>query len=169
MNSSVPSTACCGIQEKIRQAHDIFDIWGDTLRGNPRVQSLLDGLRQKVTVSQDAMLDLGVVAACRHCDEEEGGSCCGAGIENKYSVTILLMNLLWGVALPRERYLENSCFFLDKNGCSLKIRDVLCVNYLCLRVQGMLAGERLIKLQNIVGDELDAAFVLHETIKKIVG
>jgi hypothetical protein len=112
------------------------------------------------------MIDYGVVATCRHCDENEGGSCCGAGIENHYNPVILLINLLMGATLPQERQIENGCYFLSSRGCTLKARDVLCVNYLCLQIQGMLTREDLVTLQNTTGDELDTLFMLHETIKK---
>ncbi len=133
-----------------------------------RVRNLYERLKGNLEASRDVMLEFGVVDACRRCDEEEGGSCCGAGIENKYNPTLLLLNLLWGVDLPDARASANSCFFLGKYGCGLKVRHVLCVNYLCLPIQKKLEGDRLIRLQTTVGDELDTVFLLHETVKKIM-
>jgi hypothetical protein len=112
------------------------------------------------------MVQFGVVNACRHCEEEEGGSCCGAGIENKYSPTLLLLHLLLSGELPKTRQWANSCFFLGENGCRLKARHVLCINYLCLRIQKMLPSQDLIALQTITGEEMDTVFHLHETVKR---
>jgi hypothetical protein len=112
------------------------------------------------------MLTLGVVAECKNCEEKEGGSCCGSGIENKYDVELLLINLLLGGSLRNHEPVGNSCFFLGKKGCKLTARHVLCVNYLCHKLQKKLTREELIALQTCAGEELDTLFILHEAIKK---
>jgi hypothetical protein len=45
-------------------------------------------------------------------------------------------------------------------------RHVLCVNYLCLRIQRGLPLDVLIRVQTAAGAELDTAFLLQEAIKK---
>ena len=114
------------------------------------------------------MEETGIVAACRHCEDEEGGSCCGRGIENKYDETLLLLNLLWGVILPDDRSRPDSCFFLGNSGCLLKIRHVLCVNYLCIAIQKNLSPTDLTRVQQTVGCELDTVFILQETVKRML-
>jgi len=156
------------IKEKVQLAEELFVAWGVALSGNHRVRSLLETMERRAVGSLQAMVDYGIVEACRHCDEEEGGSCCGAGIENRYSPVLLLVNRLMGAILPQERLMENGCYFLGAKGCTLKARDVLCVNYLCLKIQKMLPLEDLIRLQRTTGDELDSVFVLQETIKKYI-
>jgi len=166
MSDNKPASGSLSIQEKIQKAEDIFAAQGSALGTNPRIRSLLETLDRQIAASQKAMIDYDVVAACRHCEEEEGGSCCGAGIENRYTPVLLVANLLMGVALPGKRLTAAGCYFLGNRGCSLKVRDVLCVNYLCLKIQNMLPQQDLIRLQNTTGNELDTAFVLHEAIKK---
>jgi hypothetical protein len=156
------------IQEKIEVAEELYRQFSEVLRQNPSILRLLAAVEQSVGASRDIMLEVGVVAACRHCDEEEGGSCCGAGIENRYNPTLLLINLLLGATLPLERYSENSCYFLGERGCRLQVRHVLCVNYLCHRIQDLLEHENLIRLQTVTGEEMDKGFLLHETIKKLL-
>jgi hypothetical protein len=112
------------------------------------------------------MIEAGVLTACTHCDEEEGGSCCGAGIENKYTPVLLLINLLLGVTLPDRRISSNSCFFLGPAGCRLKARHVICINYLCTRLQKEIPTWALQSLQAVTGEEMDTIFILHEKIKK---
>lgn len=154
------------ILEIIRQAQALHGTWGPALSRNPRIQSLMESLNLKMEASWRLMAAIGLIDACRHCDEEEGGSCCGRGIENKYSPVLLLANLLAGVTFPLERFQANGCFFLGETGCTLKIRDVLCVNYLCDKIQKMLPHEELVRLQTTTGKELDEVFILQETIRK---
>ena len=138
------------------------------MRSDPLIEGLLNRLRGQIMASQHAMWNLGVAAACKECEDEEGGSCCGAGIENRYTSFLLLMNLLLGESLPEKRSYENSCFFLGKTGCTLKARDTICVNYLCLKIQNRLHADAIIKLQEITGEEMDTTFRLHEAIKRFI-
>ncbi len=153
--------------ERIALAQGYFERWGAALGDEPSVAGRLRTLEQKVAATQRAMRELGVSSACRYCEEEGGGSCCGEGIETKYSTSLILLNLILGVSLPGRRTVENGCFFLGPKGCVLIARHVLCVNYLCTRIVGQLEPEAHCRLQTIAGDELDATFLLHETIVKI--
>lgn len=169
MSYNKPASGSLSIQEKIQKAEDIFAARGSALGKNPSIRALLETLDREIAASQKAMIDYGIVAACRHCDEEEGGTCCGAGIENRYTPVLLVANLLMGVTLPGKRLAAAGCYFLGNKGCTLKIRDVLCVNYLCLEIQNMLPQQDLIRLQHTTGNELDTGFMLHEAIKKCMG
>jgi len=154
------------IQEKIEQAHNLFETCGDSLRQNPSIRTLLNKLQECIENTKDSMFKLGVVAECKHCEEQEGGSCCGTGIENKYDVELLLVNLLLEASLLYQQPSQNSCYFQGEKGCKLTARHVLCVNYMCQKLQKKLAREQLISLQTCAGEELDTLFILHEAIKK---
>ncbi len=95
------------------------------------------------SASMQAMRALRVVQACKWCEEQEGGSCCGAGIENRYDPLQLLINLLLDVSLPDRQKYPDSCYFLETDGCCLKARHVLCVNYLCKKLQENLSKDEL--------------------------
>jgi hypothetical protein len=154
------------IDEKIEQAHNLYSARGDSLRQDPSIRTLLNKLQECIEKTKDSMLKLGVVAECKHCEEQEGGSCCGTGIENKYDVELLLMNLLLEASLRDQQPSQNSCYFLGEKGCKLTARHVLCVNYICEKLQQKLTKEERIVLQTCAGEELDTLFVLHEAIKK---
>ena len=154
------------IEQKIEQAHEQLEVCGSSLKEDPSIQALLKKLRTGIENTTRSMLALGVVAECKTCEEKEGGSCCGAGIENKYDVVLLLINLLLGSSLENQEVTDNSCFFLGKNGCRLTARHVLCVNYICDKLQKKLTREELIALQTCAGEELETLFILHEIIKK---
>ncbi len=156
------------IQDKIRRARLLEQRWGDAVRADANVQRLMARLEANLAASFQAMIETGIVQACTRCDEEEGGSCCGAGIENRYSEMLLLLNLLLGVDLPSERRLDNSCFFLGERGCNLKVREVLCVNYLCQSIQKSLMPHHRDQLQKAVGEELETVFLLQEAARRVL-
>jgi len=157
------------IEEKIEEARALYEVWADRLRGDGRIRDLLARLERNIQASMQAMRALRVVQACKWCEEQEGGSCCGAGIENRYDPLQLLINLLLDVPLPDGQKYPDSCYFLERDGCCLKARHVLCVNYLCKRLQESLSKDELETLQSIVGEELDTGFTLHEAVRKEVG
>jgi hypothetical protein len=157
------------IRRKIIKAQDLFAQWGEALRQDPHIISLLETLALKIAASNQVMDDLGLSDICRRCDEEEGGSCCGAGIENKYTPSLLLINLLLGKSLSEKRLGPSDCFFLSEKGCDLTFRQVLCVNYLCRKIQETLPHDRLTRLLQITGEEMDAGFTLDEAVKKFIG
>jgi len=106
------------------------------------------------------------VDECRDCEEREGGSCCGAGLENRYDVSLLLTNLLLGVKLPKQGHEPSSCFFLGAQGCVLRARHVICVNYLCKKISDHIDAKRIAALRAKEGVELELLFHLQEEIKK---
>jgi hypothetical protein len=156
------------IDEKIKIAQDLFTSWRHEIWGDAKLRTLCGVLEGNVTSSRKANLDLGVYAVCKHCDEEEDGSCCGVGIENRYSPHLLLLSLLLGGNLPAGRGIANSCYFLEKDGCGLLARHILCINYLCTKIQSCLPREDLVRLQAVTGEEMETVFLLHEAVKQFI-
>ncbi len=157
-----------GILEKIQLAKDLYSKFKLPLKSNPEVKILFSEVERLIARSKRMMAEMGVNDLCRSCEEEEGGSCCGAGIENRYDVVLLLLNLLAGVILPISRYDKNSCFFLGPEGCQLKIRHTLCVNFLCSKIEDNLSLDQLVWLQMVLGEEMEKSFVLYETVKNLL-
>ena len=156
------------IEDKIKMARDLYALWGEHVKREPRILDLLGKLEGYLENSREAMLELGIVETCKHCDEEEGGSCCGAGLENKFDSLLLLMNLLLGVSLPERHQRSDSCYLLSDRGCVLKVRLFLCVDYLCSRILSALRQDELVRLQNISGDELLTGFKLYDALKRFM-
>ena len=154
------------IDAKIAWAEKRYhDVMGRLL-GDQEIVELLDKLKVAIHASHKEMAEAGVVDACRDCEEREGGSCCGAGLENRYDGSLLLINVLLGVQLPRQGYDPSSCFFLGEQGCLLLARHVICVNYLCKKVTDHIDAEKIAALQGKEGIELELLFHLQERIKK---
>ena len=156
------------VRDTLKQAHHLYTIWGGELKQAPFIDNLIEKLKQNISATKKAMAKIGVLKICKHCDEEEGGSCCGYGIELKYNSVLLLINLLLGVRLPKEKREPNSCFFLGENGCLLLSRHVLCVNYFCALIKSKLTSNELMQIQSIAGEELYTVFKLHEAIKLFI-
>jgi hypothetical protein len=156
------------IQGKIALARDLLDAWGAELREQGPVRDSLERLRACIEASREVMAEIGLVDECRRCEELEGGSCCGSGIENRYTEVLLLINLLLGVPLPEGAGRPKSCFFLGQTGCTLFARHVLCVNYLCASLRERFTPAQLSRLQDASGEELETEFRLYETIKQFL-
>jgi hypothetical protein len=164
----VAGTGSLTIREKIARARDLLDAWAAELRAQGPVRDSLGQLQACIEASREVMLELGVVGECRRCEEVEGGSCCGSGIENRYNEVLLLINLLLGVSLPEGTGRPRSCHFLGETGCTLLARHTLCVNYLCARLRQRLTPAQLSRLQDASGEELETEFRCYETIKRFL-
>ncbi|MGC9194991.1 MAG: hypothetical protein ACP5IL_06005 [Syntrophobacteraceae bacterium] len=157
------------ISEKIAAAHRLYLRWGEQLKNDRAIAARLVELSQRVEASSALSLRAGVAAQCRICEEDEGGSCCGEGIENRYSPELLLINLLFGLRLPEAAKSSKSCYFLGEQGCVLKAREILCINYLCFKLKKTIPSEMLLEIQEVNGAEMDLVFALHERIKDFIG
>lgn len=166
------ATECLGdfssISEKIERARELFGRHREALKNEEYIRGLMEELEGAIVGTWKMMREKGIVDACCRCDTEEGGSCCGRGIEDKFDALLLLMNLALGVSLPDARERADSCFFLKEDGCSLKVRLVLCVDYLCPKILGWLPHRDLVELQEVSGVELTAGFRLYDAIKRFL-
>ncbi len=158
-------TIALPFRERVKNARDIYREFGKDLLENPKMDRLLGQLKEATVASREEMGQTGIVEICRRCDQLEGGSCCGAGLENRYDGWLLLINLLLGVDIPLKRYEKESCFLLGENGCLLVSRHVICINYLCGKIAGRITQDRLRKLREMEGRELETLFLLNETLK----
>ena len=154
------------IEEKIAWANRMYQDCKRRLWGDEKVGELLERLDHAIDESHRELAASGVIEICRLCDEEEGGSCCGSGIEDRYSADLLLINLLLGVKLPLSPPSPSSCHFLGETGCRLRTRHVLCVNFACKKITHRFQPAHLGPLREKEGHELECLFVLNERLKK---
>jgi hypothetical protein len=156
------------IEEKISWADACYKKNKNTLLDDKKIEQLLKEFREASLKSIKEMNEIGMVDECRKCEEEEGGACCGKGIEDRYSGTLLLINLLIGVKIPSNAPDPNSCFFLGKKGCSLSARHVICINYICKKITYNIPHPHINRLREKEGKELDILFMLNEQIISIL-
>jgi hypothetical protein len=156
------------IEKKIVWADYYLQEFGGQLLKDESIVDLLNRLKSAIYSSHREMADAAIANICRECEQNEGGSCCGAGLENKYDGWLLLINLLLEAGLPRKKYDPESCFFLGETGCFLKARHVICVNYLCKKITDRIDPHKIMALQEKEGEELRILFFLNERIKKVI-
>jgi len=155
-------------QKKIQMAGALLSANKASFLSDSRLCALLSELDSAISASREAMEKAGVVEICRRCDEEEGGSCCGEGMERHYDEWLLLANLLMGVKLQKERQEARSCLFLGERGCTLWARHTICINYLCLEITKCIDPARLSELRRREGKELELLFHTIEYLKLFV-
>jgi hypothetical protein len=154
------------ISEKIRCAENLFQVYGRGLLSDKLIMPLIERYRHTISQSWIQMNKAGVVAECANCAVNDGGSCCGKGIENHFDVVLLLINLLMGSHLPLSPWDKTGCWFLGEKGCTIQARHVICVNYICKRLYSKIDKNELRLLQEKIVLETDAGFILEENIKK---
>ena len=155
------------VEAKTAWAEAVFEQERSRILQDQSLVELLDALKDAVHRSRERLLQSGIVECCRACEEKEGGSCCGAGLEKHYSGTLLLINLLLGVTLPQQREEPSSCFFLSSSGCRLLARHVLCINYVCDKITSRIRPDQLGPLREAEGEEILLLFQLNERLKKL--
>jgi len=153
-----------GIQDKISWAEDRFDRYRSRLLADPVVAGLLERVLSAVSAADEIRAAAGIVQMCAECETREGGSCCGEGLEDKYDARLLLINLLLGVDLPRRREDPYSCWFLSRRGCLLRARHVICVNYICEKIEKGVEAGRMREIREKEGAELAGIFRLHQRV-----
>jgi hypothetical protein len=162
-----PEATMLTIEDKIQMARALYVHWGRSLLEDPGVRGLIQRLERDMAFSHETMHLLGIDSACARCDATAPeGSCCSRGLEHKYDVVLLLLNLLMGVTLDEGRSREDSCFFLGPRGCRLRVRSLLCIEYLCPELEVALGWEGLLRIQGATGGELETSFLLCDAVKK---
>jgi hypothetical protein len=156
------------IEEKVAWAEYTYEKFSGRLLRDKGVLDGSKGLREAIGISRMEMARTGIARICAECEEREGGSCCGAGLENHYNAALLLINLLLNRKLPKTRRDEKSCFFLGEAGCLLYARHVICINYLCKKITNRIDSRQIIRLRQEEGQELQRLFLLHERVKRVL-
>jgi len=156
------------IKKKVAWAEKYYQKKKDQLIKDEKIVDLLARYRNAALVSHGEMDRTGMVNECKDCEDREGGSCCGAGLEDRYNGILLLINLLLNRKLPKQRHDSLSCFFLGKGGCLLLARHVICVNYICSKITEKIDPAKLAVLREKEGIELESLFLLHERVKELL-
>jgi hypothetical protein len=149
-------------------AYNLQKVYGQTLLQDEKVLKLLSQLGQSIENTQKEMINTGIVKECADCAVNVEGTCCGKRTGYKYDSVLLLINLLLGKSLPVKLQDPNLCYFLTEEGCILRSRHVICVNFLCQRLYKNIQHNKLIRLQEIAGYELNTLFIIEEYIKKTI-
>ncbi len=151
---------------KITKAYELHEKFGNLLLQDKDFKNLLIKLDEKIENTRKKMIEIGVVRECADCAINGEGTCCGERTAHKCDTIILLVNLILGINLPTYNENPDLCFFLSEDGCILRARPVICVNYICNRLRYNIPHEQLVILQNIGGEEITTLFMIEEFVKK---
>lgn len=154
------------MQKKIDLAYYLRDILLSKSDLLEKLASPLQRLKNAIILAKEESLRIGMVSICADC-AKEGKTCCGAGIESKYSPELLAINLLLQVSLTKNPQIEGMCYFLSSKGCTLLARDVFCINYICDKIKRRLSPSVLKKLRDLEGEALEIQFEIEKELKRL--
>ncbi len=146
------------VTKRIEKAKKLYK----SINPSEELMNLLRDLDKAIERTWSYMREIGVTEICKACAMETG-SCCKKWVEDEVDEVMILMNLLLGVKIPEKRYKENFCYFLSDRGCTLRVRPVICVTFLCDRIRSVI-GEKEKELQRIAGEELELGFLIRDII-----
>jgi hypothetical protein len=157
------------VVREVQLAYHLHKIFSHALLQDEKARALLVQLDQNIEATQKEMVAVGIVRECTDCAVNGDGTCCGKRTGYKYDGIILLVNLLLGKTIPLQSQDPRACYFLTQEGCVLRARHVICVNFLCPRLSKNIQQKMLIQVQDVAGQELDTLFHVEEYIKKKIG
>ena len=131
------------------------------------LSALLKAHEHAFLKAQKAMEETGAASFCARCGRE-GRSCCGADMELHCDDALLLANLLVGVKFPSRRLYPKGCFFLGEEGCILRLRPLICRNFVCPELSAALGLEKTTLLQEALEEEARALFLVTERLKSFM-
>lgn len=166
MIESLPLGTDYPITQKISWASELFESYGNALLVDRSINTLSVRYLHVIEETWGVMNDVGITAECTDCAVNDNGSCCGQGIEDRFDTALLVVNRLLGCELPTAPLDPQDCWFLGMSGCRLIARHVICVNYLCRRLNDGLRPEGLRRAQEAMAVETDLAFMLEEAVKR---
>jgi len=114
------------------------------------------------------MVRTGIVESCTGCASKKKGSCCFQGVEEWYDHILLLINLLMGAELPRDREAPGHCLFVGEKGCKLIARYSFCINYLCPDLKKSLGKPYTEEIMSIVGEELVVGLEVEQAVRILI-
>jgi len=123
------------VATKIAMAHDLYRQHGETLLADTAIRAQLAGLTALGMALSKKMAALQMGECCTQCASRANGGCCSAYMANETDGVLLLINLLQGHAVARQRQDEVECLFLhSETGCTLSPKPMFCLNYNCRHI-----------------------------------
>ncbi|OAG27460.1 hypothetical protein [Thermodesulfatator autotrophicus] len=141
--------------------------YGRLLKEDLEINSYLEKHQKAFVRVQKIMQKTGAALFCQECGQA-ALSCCGKGMEFECEEALLLANLVLGVKIPSSRHLAKGCFFLGPNGCVLKVRPLICRNFICPELKDALGLSKIRQIQDAFDEEAFYLFQLLERIKTIL-
>ncbi len=153
--------------QKISRVETIFHKYRLRLVRDETLSRFLSCYLEAVAASEAVAQETGLAAFCARCGREGLGTCCGEDMEFHCEDVLLLANLVLGVEIPSNRYRPEGCYFLGEEGCLLRVRPLICRNFLCPELVSFLGEEKVKAIQETLGPEAEALFRLCEYLRRL--
>lgn len=152
------------ILRRIALAEADFQAHALSIATEPSLMGPLEAYRREIQNNWDLLGHTQVTAFCAMCGGQRDTGCCFAGAERWYDPLLLLINLLLGAELPHHRWSADRCFFLGPEGCLLRARWSICLNFFCPELSETLSPQDLGALRRQAGAEIWAGLELEKAL-----
>jgi len=156
------------IHHEMALAREIMASRGEELRRSPELAGALDAYKREIAANWGLMAELGVVEVCSSCAGARAESCCFNGAERWYYRDLIVLNLLMGVRLPKARAVEHQCLFIGRDGCLLKARWSICINFFCPEMIAELGEDAIARLRRQAGREISAGMQAEAVLARLL-
>ncbi len=129
---------------------------GRSLADDPVIKSRLARVRELAASLQGQMEDMEMGSRCSRCAARPGGGCCSAVMADNTDAILLLINMLLGTEMEWQEENPADCSFLGRQGCTLAIKPIFCLNYNCSRIRNAAGKEEMATLEYLAGRLLGA-------------
>lgn len=151
---------------EIGRAKELFAAYGQRLGDDERLGEMLAAYQREIAATWRTFAGSRVVELCAACAGADQISCCFDGAEYWFDRHLLLINLMMGVELPTERWAEGQCLFVGPDGCRLKARFAICINFFCPDLRQRIGSQELLRLRRQGGREVLAGLELEEALRR---
>ncbi|NPB08769.1 MAG: hypothetical protein GXO17_00305 [Thermodesulfobacteria bacterium] len=155
------------LARKLERVRALFDLHRARLQQDEDLKDLLSRYLRAFADTEAVAREVGLSDFCARCGREGWGTCCGEDMEFHCEDVLLLANLLLGVEFPTRRHQPKGCYFLGEEGCLLKVRPLICRNFICPELADHLGPENIRKVQQALGPEAETLFLLCLRLKRL--
>ena len=155
------------VDEKMATSFRLLEAHGPSLLSVPMVTASLDRLKKSGENLNGIMTRLEMDVICSMCASKSGGGCCSAFMANNTDAILLLINLLIGRPVARQRD-DSECCFLGAHGCILQPKPIFCLNYNCWRIKEKIPNAGMKELQRMANIVLGEQVALEGTVLSLL-
>lgn len=161
----IDSCFCGDAAAKLDRAEELTECYGQALLQDNVVIEALAKIRILASTldTQMGVMDMGSV--CSACAARVDGCCCSAYMGNENNdALLLLMNRLSGIEVSLVCDNGVECCFLGERGCTLLLKPVFCLNYLCAHIRDRASSGEIILLEQKSGALLTAQYQFEQLL-----
>ena len=152
------------VEQKRANAHKIFKNMGTELANLPKIKEKLADIITLSEALNRQMAAMTMFSLCASCGQKKGGGCCSAYMSNETDSILLLINLLLGVDVRKQRDDAFECCYLGNKGCTLQVKPMFCLNYNCRQILTGNSPEVIVELEKAASAVLRAQYGLEQIL-----